>query len=389
MTTSTLRGAVAIAGVADEVSSSGEIDVPLRTLEARVIKAALDDAGIEPSEVDGLCSCTGGVLMHSVELAEQLGLRPSMTDATQIGGASYGLFVQHAAAAIAAGVCETVVVSYAATPRSSRKQGGGGIGSFASPERLEWEAPYGIALPIGAYALAASRHMAMYGTTPQQLASIAVDTRRWAMNNPRAYLRDPISLEEVLDSSVVAEPIHRAESCLVSDGAAAFVLTRSDRARDLVTQPAYVLGTGVHATHASISQMRDLTETPGVESGRRAFAMAGMSPGDVDVVELYDSFTITVLLALEDLGFCEKGEGGPFVQSGCLRPGGSLPGQTSGGGLGYTHPGSFGAFLLVEAVRQLRGNEGSRQVKGARTALAHGCGGVLSATSTVLLGTEV
>jgi acetyl-CoA acetyltransferase len=379
---------VAIVGIADEVSPTGEIDVPIRSLEAQVIKAALDDAGISPNEVDGLCSCTGGVLMHSLELAEQLGVRPAMTDATQIGGASYGFFVERAHQAIAAGECETVVISYASTPRASRKRGSGGIGSFATPERLEWEAPFGIALPIGAYALAANRHMAMYGTTPEQLASIAVDTRKWAARNPRAHLQDLVSVAEVLDSSVVADPIHRDESCLVTDGAAAFVITGAERARDLVDRPAFLLGAASQGSHVSISQMPDLTQTPAVESGRRAFAMAGLTPEDIDVVELYDSFTITVLLALEDLGFCPKGEGGPFVEGGRLAPGGALPGQTSGGGLAFTHPGAFGAFLIVEAVRQLRGHEGDRQVADARTVLAHGVGGVLSATSTVLLATE-
>lgn len=383
-----IRGRAAIVGVADEVSPSGVIDVPLRELEARVIRAALDDAGLSLADVDGLCTCTGGTLMHSVELAEYLGIAPRFTDATQTGGASYGLYVEHAAAAIAAGMAETVVIVYASTPRAARKRGEQGLGVFATPERLEWEAPFGVMLPIGAYALAANRHMATYGTTAEQLARVAVDTRAWATRNPRAHLRDPITVDDVLGSGFFAEPLHKLECCLVTDGAAAVVVTSAERARDLARPAGYVLGAASAASHTMISQMPDLTVTPGAVSGPAAFAAAGVSPDRIDVVELYDSFTITVLLALEDLGFCKKGEGGPFVGDGVLAPGGPLPGQTSGGGLAYTHPGAFGAFLLVEAVRQLRGDCADRQVPSAQTALVHGCGGVLSATSTVILGTE-
>ncbi len=384
----TTRGVAAIAGVADEVSATGVIDVPLRELEARVITAALADAGLSLREVDGLCTCTGGTLMHSVELAEYLGISPRFTDATQTGGASYGLYVEHAAAAIAAGEAETVVIVYASTPRAARKRGEKGLGVFATPERLEWETPFGVMLPISAYALAANRHMATYGTTPEQLAQIAVDTRRWATLNERAHLREAISVQDVLDSGFLAEPLHKLECCLVTDGSAALVVTSAERARDLAKPPAFVLGAASAASHAMISQMPDLTVTPGAVSGPAAFRSAGLSPADIDVVELYDSFTITVLLALEDLGFCAKGEGGPFVANGALGPGGCLPGQTSGGGLAYTHPGAFGAFLLVEATRQLRGECGERQVPDTKTAVAHGTGGVLSATSTVILGTE-
>lgn len=377
----------AIVGAADEVSPEGVIDVPLRELEARVVRAALADAGLSLKDVDGLCSCTGGTLMHSVELAEYLGITPRFTDATQTGGASYGLYVEHAAAAIAAGLAETVVIVYASTPRAARRRGEKGMGVFATPERLEWETPFGVMLPISAYALAANRHMAQFGTTAEQLAQIAVDTRTWASLNPRAHLQNAITVDDVLTSGFLAEPMHKLECCLVTDGAAAIVVTSAARARDLEKAPAYVLGAASAASHTMISQMPDLTVTPGAVSGPAAFAAAGLAPGDVDVVQLYDSFTITVLLALEDLGFCAKGEGGAFVGDGALAPGGALPGQTTGGGLAYTHPGAFGAFLLVEATRQLRGECGDRQVA-ADVALVHGTGGVLSATSTVILGTE-
>ncbi|BBY76737.1 hypothetical protein MPRF_36360 [Mycolicibacterium parafortuitum] len=384
----TVRGSAAVVGVADVVSPDGVIDVPLRELEAQVIRAALDDAGLTLRDVDGLCTCTGGTLMHSVELAEYLGITPRFTDATQTGGASYGLYVEHAAAAIAAGMAETVVIVYASTPRAARKRGEKGLGVFATPERLEWETPHGVMLPISAYALAANRHMAQFGTTAEQLAQIAVDTRTWATRNPRAHLRDAITVDDVLGSGFLAEPMHKLECCLVTDGAAAIVVTSAERARSSAKPAAYVLGAASAASHAMISQMPDLTVTPGAVSGPAAFAAAGLTPADVDVVELYDSFTITVLLALEDLGFCAKGEGGPFAGGGALAPGGALPGQTTGGGLAYTHPGAFGAFLLVEATRQLRGECADRQVADADIALAHGTGGVLSATSTVILGTE-
>jgi acetyl-CoA acetyltransferase len=281
------------------------------------------------------------------------------------------------------GLCDVALVVYAGLPRSSR----GGIGALVTGPRAEWELPYGILLPTGAYALAASRHMAQYGTRAEHLAQIAVSTREWAALNPRARLQKPLTLDEAMSSPVIASPLRKIDCCLVTDGAGAIVMTSAERARDLRRPPIYVLGAATSHSHSSIMQMPDLTETCGVESGSRAFAMAGIQPADVDVAELYDSFTITVLLALEDLGFCKKGEGGEFVASGALDPGGALPAQTSGGGLCYTHPGMFGIFLLVEAVRQLRGECGPRQVEGARVAVAHGCGGVLSATSTVVLGT--
>ncbi len=391
-----IRGAAAIVGAADAVSPDGQLDGSLRDLEVSVIREALDSAGLVLSDVDGIATCTGGLMMPSVELAEYLGIQPTWTDSTQTGGSSFEVHLEHAAAAIAGGACEVVVIVYAQTPKSTFKRGGarflGGTpstgGDLDAAPRVEWEIPYGIQLPIGAYALAASRHMAEYGTTSEQLAQIAVSTREWASLNPRASLRDPITIDDVLASPMTASPLHKLDCCLVTDGAGAVVLTSAERARHLRQPPAYVLGTGTAHSHSMISQMPDLTVTAGRESGAKAFAMAGLGPEDVDVAELYDSFTITVLLALEDLGFCPKGEGGAFVADGRLGPGGTCPAQTSGGGLAYTHPGMFGMFLLVEATRQIQGASGDRQVPDVDVALAHGTGGVLSATSTVILGTE-
>jgi acetyl-CoA acetyltransferase len=378
-----MRGAAAIVGVADAASPTGELGGSVRGWEVAMVREALADAGIALSEVDGLASCTGGALMHSVELAEHLGIEPHWTDSTNTGGSTFEVHVEHAAAAIHAGLCETVLIVYAGLPRSSR----GGVGTLVTGPRAEWELPYGILLPTGAYALAASRHMARYGTRPEHLAQIAVSAREWAVDNPRARYQTPLVLDEAMASPVIASPLRKIDCCLVTDGAGAVVMTSAERARDLRKPPVYVLGAATSHSHSSILQMPDLTETPGIDSGRRALAMAGVQPADVDVAELYDSFTITTLLALEDLGFCKKGEGGDFVASGALSPGGALPAQTHGGGLSYTHPGMFGIFLLVEAARQLRGECGPRQVEGARIAVAHGCGGVLSATSTVVLGT--
>jgi acetyl-CoA acetyltransferase len=382
-TASTLRGSAAIVGVADAASPTGALGSSVRAWEVAMVREALADAGLSLLDVDGLFSCTGGALMHSVELAEHLGIHPRWTDSTNTGGSAFEVHVEHAAAAIHLGLCNVALIVYAALPRSSRE----GIGRLATGPRVEWELPYGIMLPAGAYALAASRHMALYGTRPAHLARVAVSTRQWAVHNDRARYQTPLSLDEAMASPMIASPLRKIDCCLVTDGAAAIVLTSAERARHLSRPAAYVLGAASRHSHSSIMQMPDLTETCGVDTGRRAFAMAGITPADVDVAELYDAFTISVLLALEDLGFCKKGEAGRFVASGALEPGGALPAQTSGGGLCYTHPGMFGIFLLVEATRQLRGECGARQVDGARIALAHGCGGVLSSTSTVVLGT--
>jgi len=386
-----VRGEVAIVGAVDLASPTGQLDRPVRQLEIEMIRGALDDAGLAISDVDALFTCTG--MMASMELAEYLRIQPRYTDTTMTGGSSFEVHVEHAAAALALGHCEVAVVVYAQTPRSSKGGMGGMAGAMGmmggDVPMLEWDLPYGLGTPASSYSLAASRHMAQYGTTSEQLAQIAVSTREWATMNPNARYQDPITVDDVLSSPMIAEPLHKLDCCLVTDGAGALVLTRADRARDLRQPPVYVLGTGTSHTHAmSISQMPDLTVTAGAVSGPKAFAMAGLSPADVDVVETYDSFTITVLLALEDLGFCAKGEGGEFVSSGRLGPGGALPTNTNGGGLSYTHPGMYGMFVLVEAARQLRGTAGARQVPDAHVAVAHGCGGVLSSTSTVVLGTE-
>jgi acetyl-CoA acetyltransferase len=243
-------------------------------------------------------------------------------------------------------------------------------------------------MPIGAYALAASRHMAAYGTTPEQLAQIAVSTREWATKNPRARFQDPITINDVLESEYVCTPLHKLDCCLQTDGAGAFVMTSAERGSDLPKPPVYVLGAGSAMSHSIISQMPDLTTTATAVSAPKAFSMARISHTDVDLVMVYDSFTITTLLLIEDLGFCGKGEGGAFVEDGALGPGGSLPTNTNGGGLSYTHPGMYGMFLLVEAAKQIRGEAAERQLEECDVAVASGSGGVLSAMSTIVLGSE-
>jgi acetyl-CoA acetyltransferase len=387
----TLRGAAAIVGVADDVSPTGELDRTGRELEVAMVLDALGDAGLTLADVDGVCHPES-----AVAFAEYLGVHPVFTESTMTGGSSYEVHVEHAAAAIAAGVCDVVVSVYAATPRSDRTRrrgggGGGGGGRFRPGPNpmMEWELPYGLRIPMGPYALAAARHMHEFGTTSEQLAQIAVSTREWATLNPRARYRDPLTVADVLASPLQVSPLHLLDCCLVTDGAGAFVMTSAARARTLRKPPVYVLGAATATDHMMIDQMPDLTVTPGVVSGTRAFAMAGLTPDDVDVLIGYDSFTITALLHLEDLGFCKKGEGGPFAAEGTLGPaGGRLAMNTNGGGLSFTHPGMYGMFLLTEATRQLRGEADRRQVPDAAVAVAHGSGMVLSVMSTAVLGTE-
>ncbi|MEV8434874.1 acetyl-CoA acetyltransferase [Streptomyces chartreusis] len=377
----TMRGAAAIVGIAEEASPTGELDAWGRALEARVIKAALDDAGLTLADVDGVAHTDS-----SLDLAEFLGIAPVFSEATYNGGSSFELYVEKAAAAIAAGLAETVLIVYAATPRGDRRRGGGGWVDPPGP-RDEFEVPYGLGL-IGSYALAANRHMSRYGTTSEQLAAIAVNTRRWAAMNPRARLREPITVDDVLSSAQVCTPLRLLDCCLVTDGAGAVVVTSAERARDLRKPPVYVLGAATAHSHRMIHAMPDLTLTPGAVSGPRAFGAAGIAHRDVDLLMAYDSFTITALLHLEDLGFFAKGEAAQFVADGGTAPGGALPMNTNGGGLCYTHPGMYGIFLLTEAVRQLRGEAGERQLDAPDIAVAHGTGEILSATSTVVLGTE-
>lgn len=381
-----MTSAVAIVGVAEsDLSVTGS---SILRLQSQAILAALDDAGLSLRDVDGLC--TNGLSRFSTtQLAEYLGIQPTWTDSTFAGGASYELFVGRAVEAIRAGQCKVVLIAYGSNQRSARSRRLDGTVDAHTPE-AGFEAPYGPLNPISLYAMAAQRHMHEFGTTAEQLAEVAVAARSWALLNPKAfhYSSGPLTVDAVLTSPMISSPLHALDCCLVTDGGGAVVLTTLDRARELRRPPILVFGYGEATTNQGMSQIPDLTSTGAVASAGRAFASAGLRPADIDVVQLYDSFTITVLLTLEALGFCARGESGAFVQHGRLGPGGDFPINTSGGGLSYCHPGMFGIFLIIEAVRQLRGEAGSRQLSPARTAVCHGTGGILSTHATVILGSQ-
>jgi acetyl-CoA acetyltransferase len=375
----------AIVGVAE--SDLGRTpDKTVLQLQAQATRAALDDARLSLKDVDALFCAGNWAWSPNMMLAEYLGIQPKYTDSTNIGGSSFEAHIEHAVAGIEAGLFEVALITYGSTQRSDRVRG-----REAPFFRLteQYEGPYGLPTPVGAYALAAMRHMAEYGTTSEQLAEVAVATRKWAMLNEKAMKREPITIEDVLNSRWIAEPLHLLDCCLVTDGGGAVIVTSASRARQTRKPPVWILGHGEAHTHNTILSMPNLAvHQAAVDSGKAAFAMAGLTPADIDVAEIYDSFTITVLLTLEALGFCERGEGGPFVSEQATAPGGTFPMNTNGGGLSYTHPGMYGIFLLIEATRQLRGECGLRQVQGARIALAHGTGGVLSSAATVLLGKD-
>ncbi len=352
---------------------------------------ALADAGLHKSQVDGLASAGYGG-MHEVAVAEYLGITPAWLDSTSCGGSSFEFHALHAHRAIEAGDVDVVAICYGSNQLTANGRtlgtGGGGRGG-PLPGPMRYEFPTGLTL-VGAYAMAARRHMHEYGTTPEQLASIAVQMREHAARNPAAMYRDPITVDDVLSSRLVADPLHKLDCCVISDGGACVILAAEEVARDLrwSGRPVFVRGASGGTTHHSIQGMADMTTTAATEAGRRAFAAAGIGPADVDVFCSYDSFTYTVLVMLEDLGFAPKGEGGPFVADGNLRLGGRLPTNPDGGGLSCTHPGMRGLFLLAEATRQLRHDAGDSQVTDAAIAVCNGSGGWLSTQATVVLGVE-
>ena len=381
-----LRGSAAIAGVATFGCGEAPGFTDMELL-ARSARAAVADAGLKMSDIDGLCTASVAATMWPMPVIEHLGINPRYIDGTMLGGSSFIAHLLPAMHALHSGQCNAVLVCYGSAQRS---------GAFSRAEIARarkfldpqpYETPYEPMLPPSAYALAASRHMHQYGTTRRDLAEVAVAARAWARINPEAFMRDPLSIDDVLASRMVSDPLSVRDCCLVTDGGGAYVLVRAERARDLPKKPVYVLGNGTAVWNRQISCMPDLTVTAASQSGADAYAMAGLQAKDIDVVQLYDAFTINTLLFLEDLGFCAKGEGGAFVRDGAIAPGGRLPVNTNGGGLSCVHPGMYGIFALIEAVRQLRGEGGERQVAGATTAIAHGNGGTLSSQSTAILGT--
>ena len=377
------RGSVAIVGAAEsELGLCAPGTTPI-DLMAQATMRALEDCGLKLSDVDAVFSASTQTRYPTLALKEYLGLELQYHDNSHIGGASFMTHVAHAMMALEQGLCKVALVTYGSTQRSVSR-------AMASPrEHNPYETPYSPFLPSTAYAMAAARHMHQYGTTREQLAQVAVSAREWALKNPVAWEKTPLSIQQVLEAKMVSYPLSVRDCCLVTDGGGAIVLTLSERARDLRKKPAYVLGVGEALSHLNISNMPDLTQTAASRSGPLAFEMAQLSVKDVDLAMLYDAFTINTILFLEDLGFCPKGEGGRFVEGGRISPGGALPVNTNGGGLSYCHPGMYGLMLLIEATRQLRGECAERQVGNCEVALAHGNGGVLSSQATVVLSSHV
>jgi len=374
------RASAAIVGVAESDLGHVADGLSVVDLMAQGVERALDDCGLRLKDIDGVFSATTQSRLSVLALCEYLGIDPPFLGSTIVGGSSFEYHVAHAMGAIEQGLCTVAVIAYGSTQRSvGRKQ--------ASVREINpYESPFKPFMPSSAYALAASRHMHEFATTRAQLAAVAVAAREWALLNPAAWEKTPLTLDEVLSARMVSYPFTVRDCCLVTDGGGAVIVTSAERARSLKKKPAYVLGCGQSTTHSSISSMPDLTVTGALASGKAAYKMAKLGPGDVDAFELYDAFTINTILFLEDLGLCKKGEGGAFVAGGRIGPKGTLAVNTNGGGLSYCHPGMYGLFLLIEAVRQLRGECGLRQVKDCDVALAHGNGGVLSSQATVILG---
>lgn len=383
-----------IVGVADIDLVDGMVATPMSPLQvqARAAHAALADAGVAMRDVDGLLTAglwgvPGVGQLPTVTLGEYLGIVPRFMDATNIGGSAFESHVGHAAMAIERGHCEVALITYGSTQKSDRSRT---LGGRPASLTMQFETPWGLPTPIGGYALAAMRHMHEFGTTSAQLAEVAVAARHWASLNPAAMHRARIGIDDVLASPMICDPLHLLDACLVTDGGGAIVMTTAEHARALGSKaPVYIRGFGESQTHWTIAAMPDLARLTAAErAGRDAFARAGITHDAIDIAQIYDSFTITVVMTLEALGFCSPGEGGAFVSGQRTAPGGTFPMNTNGGGLSYAHPGMYGIFLLIEAVRQLRGAAGARQVPGVRTALVHGTGGTLSSGATCILSLD-
>ena len=379
--TTELRGKSAIVGTGH--AGFGEAHgLTAYDVMAQSALAALGDAGLKLSDVDGLFCTMMEDSMPALMAAEYLGIQPRFIDGTMSGGSSFVNYLTSATMALDAGLCDVALIVYGSNQRTAS----GRLVTASRPPA--YEAPYNPRYPISAYAMAAARHMHEYGTTREHLADVAVAARAWAQRNPEAFERGPLTREDVLGARMVGDPLTVRDCCLVTDGGGAIVMVRADRAGDFPKAPVYVLGSAAESSHRQISQMKDFTVTAARDSGARAFAAAGVTPADIQAVELYDAFTINTILFLEDLGFCAKGEGGAFVEGGRIAPGGVLPVNTNGGGLSCVHPGMYGIFTVIEAARQIRGDAPGIQLKDIDLALAHGNGGVLSSQVTAILGSR-
>ncbi len=372
-----LRGKSACVGAA----TFGQGEAPgwnALELMGRASILALEDAGVQIADVDGVWAATAVHAMGSMSLAEHLGVVPKFSSGSNIGGSSFMSHVLDAAILLDAGLIDTALIAYGSNQRTQ-----GGFRSASEP--MPFEAQYDIRNPINAYAMAAARYMHEFGATREHLANVAVSTRAWAASNPEAFARDPLTVDDVLGARMISDPLGKFDCCLVTDGAGAMVMKRASDVRDN-PRAVYLLGAGMAHDHRMISEMPDLTTTCAVEAGQRAFTMAGLTVEEMSTVQLYDAFTINTILFLEDLGFCAKGEGKDFVMDGNIAPGGSVPVNTSGGGLSCVHPGMYGMFVMIEAIRQTRGEAPGMQIDNARINLAHGNGGVLSSQCTTIWG---
>ncbi len=375
-----MRGSTALVGC----GLTGLGEAPGRSILDILSEAtwhALEDAGLKMSDIDGLFCGTGAHFTPTLDIAEALGIRPRFSDGSMTGGSSFVGHLMTASMALQQGLCDVALIAYGSNQRTA----GGKLVTLS--RNSPYEERYKPRYPITAYAFATARHMHEYGTTREQLAEVAVAARQWAKLNPEATQQGDLTVDDVLGARMICDPMGLFDCCLVTDGGGALIMTRADRAKDFPKKPAYLLGAAGAHWHRNITMMPDFTRTAAEESGARAFEIAGCGPADIDHVMLYDAFTITPILFLEDLGFCAKGEGGAFVSNGHIAPGGGLAVNTNGGGLSAYHPGMYGIFTVVEAMRQLRGEAGDRQLDGPQLSLCHGNGGVMSSQITAILGT--
>jgi acetyl-CoA acetyltransferase len=379
-----LRGKTACVGVATAGCGLSTRHTAAELMATAALRA-IEDAQIPLSEVDGVFAANVVHSYPAVSLCEHLGITPRFSDGSNIGGSSFMAQTLVAAMALEAGLCNVALIAYGSDQRSAG-------GFSATNEPFTYEAPYKSRYPITSYALAANRYMHDFGASRRDLAEVAVAARKWAQLNPEALMRDDLTIEDVLAARMISDPLGKLDICLVTNGAAAIVMTRADRAKDGPHRPAYLLGSAFSHSHRMISEMADLTRTAAQHSGQQAFGMAGYSAADIDTAQLYDAFTINTLLFLEDLGFCAKGEAKDFVRDGGIAPGGRLPVNTNGGGLSCVHPGMYGLFLMIEAVRQIRGAPYDRLPGGwiddVNLCLAHGNGGVLTSQATTIWGSQ-
>ena len=376
-----LRSRVAIVGAGEADVSPGHKLSPLG-LAAQASQRAITDAGLTKDDIDGVFVASSYHAFPALSVSEYMGLHPSYMDSSNLGGCSFVAHLGHAAAAIEAGLCEVALVTYGSTQRSD----GGRLVSLS--EKLAYEEPYGLIHPVGSFGMIANRHMAQYGTTSEHLAAVAVSAREWAIRNPKARADTPLTVDDVLSSPMISTPLHKYDCCLVTDGGAAVVLTSAARARSLRRPPVYVRGVAEESNHRNILGMPDLTATRAGVCASRALNMAGVDLSDIDTAHVYDAFTISLLILLEDIGFCPKGEGGPFVADGNITPDGTIALNPSGGGLSYLHPGMLGLYLILEAVEQLRGTAQERQIPNTSVSLVHGMGMTMAGHATAVLSID-